>query len=218
MILSKETITILQNFQTINPSIVIREGNLLRTRAVAESVLATATVPDEFPRTIPIYDLSKFLSILSLTKDDSEIEFLDTKMIIRQKNGTTNYAYCPENLIKEPEGNSLKMGPTKTTFTLTDETWQQVSRAMSIMKFSEFAFVGENGELSIQALSLRDESSDTYSSVIGETDLNFKVLIDGAKMKLLPADYVVTIGPNCAHFEGPDAQYWLAISVKSIFE
>ena len=46
--LSKTTIEILKNFSTINTSIVIKEGNVLRTISNEENILATAKVEETF--------------------------------------------------------------------------------------------------------------------------------------------------------------------------
>lgn len=220
MKLSKHAVSILQNFQSINPSIVIREGNVLRTMSSTETVFAKATVPDDFPRTIAIYDLSKFLGILSLSKEESEIDFGENSMTIRQGKSVIQYAYCPEELIDSPPaGKDIKIKSVDVSFQLNNDVWQQVHRAMNILGFQEFAFVGEDGELSIQALSTRNESSDTFSTTLGETDLNFKCVIDADKMRLIPDDYHVSVTKKgLAYFQGSSAEYWIAISTKSQFD
>ena len=223
MILSRETTQVLQNFQTINPSIVIREGNVLRTMSSTEAVFAKAVVPDEFPRTVAVYDLSKFLGILSLTKDDSEIDFQEKSMIISQGNSTVQYAYCPEELIDSPPaGKDIKAKDIVVSFQLTNEVWTQVTKAMHILGFQEVAFCGTDGLLTVEALSTRNESSDTFSTELGDTDVDFQCVIDTEKMRLISDDYTVNImeknGAHLAHFKGSIAEYWIAISTKSWFK
>jgi hypothetical protein len=223
MILSKQTIQVLQNFQTINPSIVIREGGVLRTMSSTETVFAKAVVPDRFPRSISIYDLSKFLGILSLTKEDSEIDFQAKSLIISQGDSTIKYAYCPEELIDSPpEGKDIKIKNVVVSFQLNNDVWQQVTRAMHVLGFQEVAFCGTDGVLSVEALSTRNDSSDTFSTVLGETNLEFQCVIDADKMRLIPDDYTVEITSqnqsHLAHFRGSVAEYWIAISTKSWFK
>ena len=219
MILSPETITILQNFSTINQSIILREGDTIRTMSPTETVFAKAVVTDEFTQDAAIYDLSKFLGLLSLSKEDTDIEFGTSSLVMRQGKSKVKYAYCPENLIDAPPvGKDIKMRDIDVTFELPQDIWSQVTKAMSIMGFSEFAFVGEDGVLSVQALSTRNESSDTYSADLGETDLTFKCVIDADKMKLLSGNYQVSVSKKgLAHFKGDVAEYWIAISTKSEF-
>ena len=93
MKLNPQTLSILQNFQTINPSIVINEGNIIKTIAPTESIFAKAIIQDDFPQTFGIFELSKFLGILSLSKA-SELEFKDDHLIIRQGKSKIKYGYC----------------------------------------------------------------------------------------------------------------------------
>ena len=48
MKLTPNTITILKNFSSINPSIYIREGNTIRTIAVSGNIAAVAEIEEEF--------------------------------------------------------------------------------------------------------------------------------------------------------------------------
>lgn len=219
MIISPETIAVLKNFQSINQSIVLRPGNIIQTMNTTSTVFAKADIEDEFEATAPIHDLQKFLGVLSLSKENTDIEFGDKNMVIRSGKSRVKYAYCAENLITSPPvGKNIKMGGVDVSFDLPHETWQQVSNAMSVLGFTEFAFVGEEGVLSVQALSTRNESSDTFSTELGSTDLTFKAVLDADKMRLIPGDYAVEISQKgLAHFKGPTAEYWIAISTKSEF-
>ena len=66
MELSTFTMNLLKNYSGINPNLVIREGNSIMTMSEAKNVLAQASVPETFDRTVGIYDLSEFLSVLNL--------------------------------------------------------------------------------------------------------------------------------------------------------
>ena len=66
MKLSEKTLTVLKNFAGINNSILVKEGNQLRTISVAKNILAEANIDEEFPRPFGVYDLNQFLNGLSL--------------------------------------------------------------------------------------------------------------------------------------------------------
>jgi len=184
-----------------------------------KTVFATAEVEDVFSSVVPIYDLQKFLGVLSLSKEDAEIEFGNQNMIIRQGSSEIKYAYCAENLIQSPPPNkNIKMGKIDVSFELKSDVWQLVSNAMNVLGFTEFAFVGKDGKLSIQTLSTKNESSDTFSRELGKTNLTFKTILDAEKMKLIPDDYTVEItSKGLSHFKGSTVEYWIAISTKSEF-
>ena len=69
MKLSDNALAILKNFAGINNSILVKQGNKLRTISVAKNILAEAEIKEEFPRDFAIYDLNQFLNGLSLHQD-----------------------------------------------------------------------------------------------------------------------------------------------------
>jgi len=66
MYLSSETVQILKNLSTINQSILIKPGKQLNSMSVMKNILVKADIPEEFERTVAIYDLNQFLNCLSL--------------------------------------------------------------------------------------------------------------------------------------------------------
>ena len=62
MKLSDSTLTVLKNFAGINNSILVKEGNQLRTISVMKNILAEAEIPEAFPRQFGSYDLNQFLN------------------------------------------------------------------------------------------------------------------------------------------------------------
>ena len=48
MELQEQTLNVLKNFSDINPNILIKEGNTIKTISEAKNVLATAIVDNEF--------------------------------------------------------------------------------------------------------------------------------------------------------------------------
>ena len=99
--LSKTTIEILKNFSTINTSIVIKEGNVLRTISNEENILATAKVEETFPQTFAIYDLNQFLAGLSLFENPSLVFDNVDYLIIKSGRSRVKYYFSdPEITLK----------------------------------------------------------------------------------------------------------------------
>lgn len=220
MKLANDTLQILQNFQTINQSIVIRPGNVLRTLSPSRTVCASATVSNDFPKEFAIYDISKFLGILSLNKD-SDIEFYDKHMEIFHGKSKIKFAYCsPTLVVSPPEGKTLNITDSTIIFELTSDVLSKVMKAMQILGFKEFEISGDGQCLRVSAISSKDDSSNVFSTEIGETDKVFSAIIESDKMKLLPSNYTVTISDKdnkMAHFKCDTVEYWIALSVNSKF-
>jgi hypothetical protein len=82
MKLSDGTIAVLKSFSQINSSIKITPGNTLATISPLKTLLAKATIEDTFESGFSIYDLSRFLGILSLF-DAPEIEIRSSDLVIK---------------------------------------------------------------------------------------------------------------------------------------
>ena len=73
-----------RSFSDINPNILIKSGNTIKTISEAKNVLATAVVDNEFPQQFGIYDLKEFISVLSLV-DKPNLKF--AALIKKYSNG-----------------------------------------------------------------------------------------------------------------------------------
>ena len=101
MKISEKTINILKNFSNINGSILVRPGNVLKTVGTQRSIYATAIVEEDFPQQFAIYELSKFLGVLSLFQDH-DINFGEHQLSITSGNQVVNYTYADISAIIAP--------------------------------------------------------------------------------------------------------------------
>ena len=88
MKLSETTQNILKNYSTINQSIYLKEGSRLSTISVMRNILAAADVSEEFPVDFCIYDLGKFLNLLSIYP---ELTFHEK--YVEMSNGAKKYKF-----------------------------------------------------------------------------------------------------------------------------
>jgi hypothetical protein len=70
----------LKNFSTINSSLVVLAGSLIRTVSPVKNILAEYTCAESFGRDFALYDLNEFLGGLTLFKDP-EFNF-DNELVI----------------------------------------------------------------------------------------------------------------------------------------
>lgn len=92
MKLSENTINILKNYSVINPSLLVKPGNVLSTVSPVKSIFAKATVEENFPSQFAIYELSKFLGVVSLF-NEPELDFGEKQMTIISGSQSLNYTY-----------------------------------------------------------------------------------------------------------------------------
>lgn len=220
MKLSEATITTLKNFSTINPGLIIRKGNTLRTISKLQSLVAKVEVPESFDDTICIYDLNRFLAVLGSLKDP-DIAMNDNRSLkIKSESSVTNYGLSDESLIIAPPEKDLSMADAEVNFTLTQSTLTQILRLAGVMGLPNVCVRGNRSKISVAAVDVKNTDSDVFSVDVGETTSEFEMIFVTENFKFLPENYQVSISSKgIAHFKNSTGkiQYWVATEAGSTF-
>jgi hypothetical protein len=226
MKISKDTLKILKNYQKINPSLIIKSGNTIKTLSDAKNVYAIAHVEETFPD-FAIYDLNKLLSVVEIV-DDPDIIFYDTHLTISNERQSTRYLFSDITVltVKLPEKDII-MTDIEAEFMLRNNditTINQFSTKLSlpdlVVKIVDDVLVGVVCDKSNSATNnhtIKLEQSNYYPEVIGDTDIEFNFKI--ANLKLLSGDYWISISKKkISKFcnENMDLIYWIACESDSI--
>jgi hypothetical protein len=217
MKLDQRTILVLKNFSSINPSIVVKPGNVLTTMSPSKTILAKAKVNQEF-EDFAIYDLSKFLGTLSLF-NDPELTFNEKNVTISQDKRKVNYTYAAslDNIVSPPS-KEIKLPEPEVEFDLLGETLQDALKALSVLSLPELAFIGDGKTVTLQTIDSKSPSADNYSVDVGETTNTFKMIFRAENIKMLPGNYKVQLSSKgLSKFSGNDIDYFVAIESNSTF-
>ena len=214
---SNETLTVLKSFTAINKSILMKEGNILKTITPEKTLIAIADIPDEIPSDACVYDLSRFLSILSLY-NDPDVEFFDKYFIISEGKRRTKYVYADISMIHTPPEKDINIPSEDVVVDVTESDLSSVLKAAGVLQFSEIAFVGEGGKCYLKAIDSTNDSADDFGVEIGDTADEFKIIIKTDNLKLMPLDYEVTLcSKGISEFKGKGVTYYVAIDSKSTY-
>jgi len=214
---SNETLSVLKSFTSINKSILMKPGNVLKTITPEKTLIAIAEIPDEIPSEACVYDLSRFLSILGLY-NDPDVEFGDKYFIISEGKRRTKYVYADISMIHTPPEKDINIPSEDVVVNVTESDLSSVLKAAGVLQFTEIAFVGENGKCTLKAIDSANDNTDDFGVEIGETDDEFKVIIKTDNLKLMPMDYEVTIcSKGISEFKGDNVTYFVAIDSKSTY-
>lgn len=223
MKISARTIQILKNFNQINQSIVFTPGNELKTISPMSTIMAKATIDETVPHSFAIFDLSRFLGVLSLF-DDPDIEFGDKFLEIKSGKQKLSYQYADPSHIKAPPDKEIEIPADNVEKILTAATMQSVMKAVAVLQLPDIAFTGKDGNMFIEALDTAPKSktsgvsSDTFAVNIGETVKNFKIIVKPDNIKLLHGDYTLKISSKrVLYLKGADVQYWIACEESSVY-
>ena len=122
MNLSNETLAVLKNFATIQPNIVFRSGNELKTISEAKNIVAKATLTETITQDFGIYDVNDFLSSMSLFSNPNIAFTNDGKSAsLSEGKSTLTYFFSDESSLTYPQ-KDVAMPATDVTFTLTSDT------------------------------------------------------------------------------------------------
>jgi len=215
--ISDKTIGILKNFSTINSSILIKPGQTLATVSPQKSIMAKAAIEENMPSEFAIYDLSRFLGVVSLLKDP-DYKFEDKYVEISTSNQTVRYTYTDPEQIIAPPAKEINFPDPDVEFELTGEDLSSVIRAGSVLQMPEIAVVGRDGKVYVSAVDSKNVSTDTYSIEVGSTAHNFTMIFKTENLKFINASYNVAItSKGLARFKSDVVTYWVATETTSSF-
>lgn len=217
MKLSARTLHVLKNFSAINPSIILKPGNVVSTISQNKTIMARTTVTEEFENVVAIYNLSRFISTLSLF-ENPELTFSDKSVRISDGNRGVIYHYADPTIIMAPPEKEIKLPSVDVECVLTNRDYQNVTKALSVLGLPEIAIIGDGTAVSLEAVDMKNPSTDTYSVQIGESDKVFRAIFRQENLKIMDGDYKVMISSKgISQFVGTEVTYWIAVESNSTF-
>ncbi len=207
MKLSPETVAILKNFSQINSGIYFKQGNTISTVSPQKNILADATVAETIPQSFGIYDLTNFLSVLSLFKDGAELDFDDKHVYIKGLGGRSKVKYRftdPSMIVIAPE-NRPKLPSVDVKFTLTEEDFNWILRTANVLSSPNIAIESDGNEVNITTFDVTNDSSHTNSVTLNNVtaETSYRLVFKTENLKMLPGTYEVEIcSKGIAKFTG----------------
>ena len=217
MKLNTRTIQVLKNFASINPSIQFSEGTSLKTISPNKTMMAKAKLEDIIPSTFAIYDLSRFLGVVSLFEDPTyQIE--DRMVNIGAPGRTVSYTFADPSTIITPPDREIVLEEPDVVFELKHENFAEIMKALGVMSFPDLVVVGEDGNIFLRATDTKNPSSDKYDIEVGTTDRTFTAVFKTENVKILPSSYTVSLSSKgISHFVSDDVEYWISLEANSDF-
>ena len=220
MKLSDKTLSVLKNFSTINQSILFKKGNKLRTISVMKNILAEATISEELPKDFGIYDLNQFLNGLGLHQNP-ELDFVNEgHVVIKEGRMRSKYFFADPNVIITPPEKAITLPSEDVSFELRTEQLDKLLKAAAIYQLPDLAVVGGEGVVKILVRDKKNDTSNDFSIVVGETDKEFSFNFKVENIKILPGTYDVIVSQKLlSRFtsKNHDLLYYIALEPDSTF-
>jgi len=220
MKLSESTVNLLKNFSSINQSILFKAGNKLRTISVMKNILVEATVAEEFPRDFGIYDLNQFLNGLSLHQN-AELDFdKDEYVVIKEGRSRSKFFFADPNVIVAPPEKEISLPSEDVCFVLTSQQLEKLKKAASVYQVPDVSAIGDGKEIKLVARDKKNDTSNDFSIIVGETDSEFVFNFKEENLKIVPGNYDVVVSSKLlSRFtnQNVDVTYYIALEPDSTF-
>ena len=222
MKLSSNTTMVLKNFATINQNLVIKEGSELLTMSSMKNIVAKATVEENFPKEIAIYDLNEFLASLSIFKNPV-LEFEEQYLTIKeedQPHKKLTYFYSDPSVVQSPT-KTITMPSEEVKFHLDMNKLLEMKRAAGVIGSPDMVLQKSSGNSSLLVKDKKNDTANNYSSDIKtDGDGEYKFFFKVENLKLFDGDYDVKISSkNISHFKNDKSniEYWIALEPESTY-
>ena len=193
--ISNDTLSVLRNFSSINPNVVLKPGQEVKTISEAKNILAVADITEDFPTEMGIYDLNEFLSVVNLV-NDPQLSFGDNHVDVVGGNSKVKYFFSDSSILTTPQ-KDITMPDCEVTVSFTDDTLSQIRKAASALGHSEMSISATDEGVNIKVFDSKDSSANIYNIQLandaGYKEGQFEFVININNLKLLDGDYEVNI-------------------------
>lgn len=214
---SKQTLNVLKNFSTINGSIVIREGSILKTINVGENLIAEYECEESFPQTFAIYDLNQFLAGMSIF-DSPSLVFENQEYLTIKGNGRSAKYYFsdPEITLKTAPDRKVNFPGADIEFTINEKVLENLRKASFVYGIPDLVFKShDNGIVELNLCDLENETSNVYTQeIVSDNTGVYELAIKMENIRLLSGDYEVKISSKYItqwKHKSLNLIYWIAL-------
>ena len=158
-----------------------------------KNILAEATIEEDIPKNFGIYDLNQFLNGLNLHQN-AELDFQnDGYVVIKEGKSRSKYFFADPNVIITPPDKDIVLPSEDVCFLLDTKELDKLLKAAAVYQLPDLSVVGEAGVVKLVVRDKKNDTSNDFSVIVGETDevftFNFKV----ENIKIIPGAYDVVV-------------------------
>ena len=130
----------------------------------------------------------------------------------RRGKSKTRFFYADPDIITQPPEKEINIPSSDVTFQLNRLQLDQLKKAALVYQLPDLCLYGTGGTMNLCVTDKKNDTSNSYSVEVGETDNEFCYCFKVENLKLLLDDYHVTISKhNVALFQGNGIKYFIAL-------
>jgi hypothetical protein len=184
MNLSKETLSVLQNFSTINTNLVIKPGKKFATMSASKDVMSEYEGDDDFEKQVSVFNLNEFLAVVS-SFEKPELVLDDKYMTVKEGKQKVKYIYADETLLTTPT-KAIQMPKAEIEFEMTAGNLAKLQKMSSVLAVEDLAFVGDGKKIIARVYDSKNPTGNSFDvDLETKTSEKFNVLFKVDKLKLM---------------------------------
>jgi hypothetical protein len=184
--------------------------------------LAEANLDEDFPSDFALYDLNQFLNVNNSLFRNPELDFTDNGyVVISEGKSKQTFFFADPNVIVTPPDKEITLPTEDVCFELSTEQLDKLLKAAAINQLPDFSAIGRNGKVTLVVRDKKNDTSNNFNIVVGETSSEFSFNFKVENIKILPGTYDVVVSQKLlSRFtsKNHDLTYYIALEPDSTFE
>jgi hypothetical protein len=144
----------------------------------------------------------------------------DSYVTIREGKRRVKYFYADPNVIISPPEKAIQLPSQDVCFQLDSITLEKLLKAAAVYQLPDLCAVGDAGVIKLVVRDKKNDTSNEFAIVVGETDKEFTFNFKVENIKIIPGAYDVVVSSkllskftNSTH----DLKYYIALEPDSTF-
>ena len=133
----------------------------------------------------------------------------------------SKYFFADPKVIVTPPEKDITLPSEDVSFTVSTEQLDKLLKAAAIYQLPDLSAVGGGGVVKLLVRDKKNDTSNDFSIVVGETDATFSLNFKVENIKILPGTYDVVMSKKLlSRFVSRDynLKYYIALEPDSTFE
>ena len=130
------------------------------------------------------------------------------------------YFFADPNVIIAPPEKDITLPTQDVCFQMDSVTLEKLTKAAAVYQLPDLSVIGEAGVIKLVVRDKKNDTSNEYAIVVGETDAEFTFNFKVENIKIIPGAYDVVVSSkllsqftNTQH----DLKYYIALEPDSTF-
>ena len=141
-------------------------------------------------------------------------------VVIKEGKMRSKYFFADPSVIVSPPDKPIELPSEDVSFVLSGQQLEKLKKAASVYQLPDISVIGEDGVVKLVARDKKNDTSNDFSIVVGETDKTFVFNFKEENLKIIPGTYDIVVSSKLlSRFQSQsyDLKYYIALEPDSTF-